>query len=262
MNIAALSLTALLGLGLGLGLGAPAIGASTDVTQTRLEIVDRSIELHGGDLYRHSVISFAICSKSGCFDVTTRMDGGLYDHTAEEAQGERQRWARSSNDSIEVREFGKDVPVAESEAQRWRDWVMARVYFALLPFRLTDPSVYQQDLGTVDWEGRELHRVKVTFEAESSSDSSDEFLYWFDLKTARLEYFAYTYVNGDGSRGLRFRKLHNHRRVGGILLFDQENLGREDHSLALEEINPTTVRERLRDVSQIRLEEVKVEPLP
>ncbi|MBZ0113059.1 MAG: hypothetical protein K8J08_11400 [Thermoanaerobaculia bacterium] len=257
LHISALSLTFLLGL----SLGAPATGAE-EAAPTRLEIVDRSIEFHGGDLYRHSVVSFAICSKSGCFDVTTRMDGGLYDHTAEESQGDRRRWARSTNDSIEGREFGKEIPVSESEAQRWRDWVTARVYFALLPFRLTDPSVYQHDLGTVDWEGRELHRVKVTFEGKSSSDASDEFLYWFDPKTARLEFFAYTYVNSDGSRGLRFRKLHNYRRVGGILVFDQENFGREDHSLALEEINPTTVRERLQEVSQIRLEDVEVEPLP
>ena len=86
-------------------------------------------------------------------------------------------------------------------------------------------------------------------------------MYWFDPKTARLEQFAYTYVNSDGSRGLRFRRLNNFRRVSGLLLFDQENLGREDHSLPLEAIDPVTVDSQLRVISQVSLQRVSVKPI-
>lgn len=225
------------------------------------EIVQRSIEFHGGPLYTASTASFDICSRSGCFAVTSTMEGGLFTHTVQEAQGERQRWVRTTNDSVEVREFGRPLDVAPDQQQAWRDWVMQRVYFALLPFRLADPSVLYQDLGPTDWQGRALHRVHVTFETGSSTDASDEYMYWFDPESARLEQFAYTYVNTNGTRGLRFRRLHNYRRIGGILLFDQENLGRDDHSLPLVEVTAETVAERLRPVSQVRLEDPRITPL-
>ena len=224
------------------------------------EIVARSIEFHGGDLYRKTRSSFDICSKSGCFSVTTRVQGGQFDHEVAEAQGERQRWVRSTNGEVEVHEFGKALEISPDQEQKWRDWVMARVYFALLPFRLQDPSVRYQDLGLVDWADRSLHRVKVTFETGSSSDASDEFMYWFDPQTSRLELFAYTYENSDGSQGMRFRRLSNYRRIGGLLFFDQENLGREDHLLGLEQISAASLDDQLKPISMVRLRKIRVQP--
>ena len=55
----------------------------------------------------------------------------------------------------------------------------------------------------------------MTFAAGSSTDAEDEYLYWFDPETARLEQFAYSFQGRPG--GLRFRRLDNYRRVGGIL---------------------------------------------
>jgi hypothetical protein len=136
---------------------------------------------------------------------------------------------------------------------------MARVYFVFLPYRLNDPSVIQRDLGLETWEGRQLHKVKVTFPPGSSSDAQDEFIYWFDPTTARLEQFAYSFE--DDPDGIRFRRLSNYRRIGGILFFDQENLGVEGDEYSVDQITPAFVEQSMREISIITLEDVRVESL-
>ena len=176
------------------------------------ELVARSIEFHGGKAYEGREISFRICSKSGCYDVTTEVDEGLFSHRVTGPHG---RTVRATNDALTMWVGGDRVPVPAGEEQRWRDWVNARIYFALLPYRLQDSSVRLRDLGTEDWWGHSLRKVEVTFEPGSSTEADDVFLYWFDPRSARLVQFAYSY-DGDPD-GLRFRELFEYRRVDGIL---------------------------------------------
>lgn len=225
----------------------------------RLEIVDRAIEFHGGDLYLASETELDICSKSGCFDVLARLEGERYFYdVAGEVRGLHHR-VRSSNDDLELLIAGSKMAHPPEETQGLRDWAMARVYFAFLPFRLNDPSVVKEDLGLETWDGRELHKVKVTFAAGSSSDASDEYLYWFDPETARVEQFAYSFEGNPG--GLRFRRGHNYRRVEGILFFDQENLGVEGEGLTVDLVTPGYVDEKMRQISSVELRNVEVRPL-
>ncbi len=230
------------------------------VPQSRLEIVDRAIEHHGGEIYRHSETELDLCSKSGCFHVVARMDGDEWAYTVSgKSRGSHQE-VISTHDRLTVWRDGSEVPVAADREQGFRDWAMARVYFCFLPFRLNDPSVLKQDLGLVDWDGRSLHKVKVTFEAGSSTDAGDQYMYWFDPETARLEYLAYSYDDNGG--GLRFRRAVRHRRIGGLLFFDQENFGADGPGLSVDMIDAAFVRDSMRHVSTVRLEEIQVQPLP
>ena len=238
----------------------PAVALGESSAPLRLAIVERSIEHHGGDLYRHSETALDLCSKSGCFQVVARVDGDRWAYTVTGKSGGSKRRVVSSHDALEVWRDGDTEAVPAEEEQRYRDWAMARVYFCFLPYRLGDPSVRQQDLGLVDWDGRQLHKVKVTFEPGSSTDAGDEYLYWFDPETARLEYLAYSYDDNGG--GLRFRRAVNHRRVNGLLFFDQENHGANGPGLSVDDIDPDYVRDSMRHVSTVRLESIRVEPLP
>lgn len=224
----------------------------------RLDIVDRAIAHHGGELYSNSEIELQMCSKSGCSDLRTRVEGGLFDlEAAADMRGDRRR-VRITNDSVEWDEAGARQTFDADRAQGLRDWVMARVYFTFLPFRLNDESVYKQDLGLESWDGRELHKVKVTFTPGSSTHAQDEYLYWFDPESARLEQFAYSYATDGG--GLRFRRLVRHRRIGGILFFGQENFGTEGPDLSVDLVTPAYAA-GLRHVSTIELRDIKVRPL-
>ncbi len=234
---------------------APVLVAAENGRVERLAIVDRAIAFHGGELYRHSTVELDLCSKSGCFHLWVKADGDAWEHRVSGLAGGRRVEVRATHDNLEVWRDGEAVAVT-GEEQRWRDFAMARIYFPFLPYRLNDPGVWKEDLGIVDWEGRKLHRVKVTFESGTSTDDDDEYMYWLDPGTGRVELFAYSYRDGDA--GLRFRRATGHRRVGGILFFDQENFGVEGEGLAVDEIDPAFVAGRMRHVSTVRLENIRV----
>lgn len=224
----------------------------------RLEIVDRAIEFHGGEVYTRSATSLRLCSASGCFDVEAKVEGGTFDHVVSGSSRGVARKVRIDNDTVEVWENGEPIAVELERRQAYRDWVMARVYFCFLPFRLNDDSVYKRDLGLEEWNGRRLHKVEVTFEPDSSTDAGDQYLYWFDPDTGRLEQFAYSFTGNPG--GLRFRRAFNYRRISGILFFDQENWGAEGGELAVGDLDPAAVK-RLRRVSTVELRQIAVRPV-
>ena len=224
----------------------------------QLGIVDRSIAFHGGQVYRHSRSSLQLCSKSGCYRVVAKIDGGIFAIEAAGQVREHHRRVRITNDLVEYWQDGIAMEMAADRARSLRNWVMARAYFVFLPFRLDDDSVIQQDLGLEVWNGRPLQKVKISFVAGSSSGADDEFLYWFDPETARLEQFAYSFSGDPG--GLRFRRAFNYRRVGGILFFDQENRGVEGNGLNVDGIRPDSVAD-WDLVSTVVLQEIEVSPL-
>ena len=252
------AVTAVLALATGGTLAAGPAGAE-DGDGDGVEMVARSIEHHGGEIYRHSEASLELCSGSGCYRMTVRTDGGLYRHEVAGPYRGHTRTVRADNDSVTASRNGEPLIVTGEARQALRDWATARIYFAFLPYRLNDPAVIQEDLGIEEWEGRRLHKVKVTFEAGSSTDAEDEYLYWFDPETARLEQLAYSFQGRPG--GLRFRRLEGYRRIGGILFFDQVNLGVEGDDLSVDQIDPAFVRERMREVSRVKLREITVRSL-
>jgi hypothetical protein len=238
---------------------APAAGNAAPQKVERLPIVDRAIAHHGGDLYSASETELDLCSLSGCFHLVVRIDGGLYEYDVRgEVRGVERR-VRVTNESVEQWERGEPVELGAEEERRARNFADARVYFPFLPYRLNDPSVYKQDLGLERWGDRELHKVKVTFEAGSSNAADDEYLYWFDPETARLEQFAYSFAGDPG--GLRFRRGRDYRRVGGILFSDQDNLGLDENGLTVDQVTPELVAERMRAISEVVLRDLEVRPL-
>ncbi len=210
------------------------------------ELVDRSIAFHGGDLFDRSEISLRISSLSGTFSLTSRMDHGLFDHRVERGQGEEKHVVRVTNDGVSLIAGASEKGVSGEEAERLRSFVFARIYFPFLPYRLNDPGVRKVDKGFETWDGRTLRRVKVVFEA----GEGDEYLFWFDPKSARLEQFAYSFQTGRG--GIRFRRASNYRRIGGILFYDAENFGLSGRGLSVDTVSPM----RLADMERISMVEV------
>ncbi len=235
----------------------PATGAAAESRSTNPKIVERSIVFHGGDAQKRSRVALSICSKSGCFDLSVQNDGQRFDYEVEAQSGEQKRRVRWTNDSLTETLDGQAKELDATTRQRAQDFVSARVYFPFLPFRLADPAAQHKDLGLERWGDRDLHKVKVTFAAGSSTDAGDEFLYWFDPKSARLEQFAYRFGEGE-RRGLRFRRGQNYRTVGGILFFDAENFAIDAPGLEVEQITPSFVAEKMKLLSVVELKNIEV----
>lgn len=229
-------------------------------TSDRLEIVDRAIEHHGGDLFGHSRVRLTVASRSGSFDVDSTTDGDRFEYVIRASEGSDEREYRRDNKALEVTESGEPMEMDEPERARAESYVNQRMYFLFLPYKLNDPGTYKENQGLEEWNERQLHRVRVTFEAGSSDGADSAYVYWFDPETARLEQFAYDYSKGTG---LRFRILRNYRRIGGLLFYDADNYGLNtpDGGLTVDDITPTYVEEELPLVSRIEHRDVQVEQL-
>ena len=230
--------------------------AASAPTVARLDVVDRALAHHGAEVVANSEIRLRMCSKSGCSALRSKLQGGLFDLEAAGRVRAGERRVRITNDSVEWWGNGEPQEVDSEIESGLRDWVMARVYFTFLPFRLNDESAFKQDLGLEEWHGRRLHKVKVTFTPGSSTHAQDEYLYWFDPESGRLEQFAYSYATSGG--GLRFRKTFEHRRIGGVGFFDQENWGVEGPDLSVDLVTPDYVEREMRLVSTIRLSDIQI----
>jgi len=227
----------------------------------RLPIVDKAIEFHGGDLYRATETKLTTTSRSGSFQVVSTMNGDEFEHvvTGENRDG-LERKVRQTNTGLEEWLDGKPVDLDDQGRRRAQSFVEARVYFPFLPFRLNDESAWKEDQGLEDWNGRKLHRVKVTFDAGSSNSAHDEYLFWFDPETGRLEQYAYSFGTGRERGGLRFRPLLKYRRVGGLLFADVVNLGvNGSGELRVDLLNAAYVDKEMEEVSRVDLSNIEVE---
>ena len=231
-----------------------------DATGPRLPIVDRAIEFHGGDLFEASTTSLTVTSRSGRFDLVVARNSGEFDYTVSGKVGADQveRKVRYSNASVERWDNGEPVELDEEKAQRARNFVNARVYFPFLPYGLNGPEVYREDLGLDTWEGKELHKVRVTFQPGTSTDAEDRYMYWFDPDTGEMAMFGYDF-NGGG--GLRLRKVIRSQRVDGLLFSDQENYAINGRDFSVDQLTPQFVNENMKLLSTVAISNVKVTPL-
>lgn len=224
--------------------------------QVMLPIVERSIAFHGGEVFRRATTSLSLCSLSGCFEIRARIDGERFDYEVEGRSGGNLRRVHWWNEGLEQWVDGQPVKLDAAGRKAAEDFVSARVYFPFLPFRLADASAWKQELGLETWGGKALQKVKVTFTPGSSTDADDEYLFWFDPDSGRLEMLAYSF---DG--GLRFRKGVSYRTVSGVLFFDQENWALDGPGLGVDSLTPAFVAERMKLLSVVELKNLKVEPL-
>lgn len=245
----------------------PSLVVATEPSTDLPPIVAKSIDFHGAEAFHDARVSLTLASASGSSRIEAWTDGQGFEYvvgaTTRDGEERRVRFSNLDGDNrVEQWLDGAPVEMDAEGAGGAERWLMARVYFPFLPFRLADPGVYFQDLGVETWGERDLHRVKVTFEPGSSPDADDEFLYWFDPDSGRMEQFAYSFHTGNG--GLRLRQAIEFQRVGGILFSDQANLGvnfpEGGPSQPVDVITPAFAAEEMERVSTVTLEDVVVEP--
>lgn len=219
-------------------------------------IITKSIQISGGDFIKNSSIHFDFRDRS----YSAIRDSNYVLLTRRTIQdSDTILDAFSSIDGNLARFINNErIVIEDSMAVKYKASVNAVHYFSLLPYKLNDPAVIKNYLGEVKLKNQLYHKIKVTFKKEGGGeDFEDEFIYWINKDTHKVEYLAYSYQESNGI-GYRFREAYNERYIENIRFADYINYKPKEKNGDLETIDKLFLNDELEQLSKIELENIKV----
>ena len=223
------------------------------------EVVDKAINRVGGNQFKASEIEFDFrdrhykALRNGWKFQYERIWKGALGETKDVLSNSG--FQRFINDSM--------VSVPDSMAVKYTSSVNAVHYFSILPFGLNDKAVNKFNLGTVNVKAKSYYKIKVTFNEEGGGeDFEDVFVYWINTETFDVDYLSYSYEEDNNDIGLRFREAYNRRNVNGLTFADYNNYTPSDALATVENMDSLFLVNKLKLLSKIELENIKVNLLP
>jgi hypothetical protein len=214
-------------------------------------LIQDAIIAHGGDLYNQAHYKFSFRDKLYTF----QNDNENYTYTSEYQTDRGWQIDELINGDFNRSLDDKQVVLSEEEGGKYGESLNSVIYFATLPLKLSDPSVNSEYIGITSIDSVNYETVMVTFsQVGGGQDFQDEYCYWINSETKRVDYLAYNYqVNGGGAR---FRSSYNTRDVDGIIFQDYINHTAE-LSTPLIDLPSLYEMDSLEEVSRIELVNVK-----
>ncbi|MFC2124303.1 DUF6503 family protein [Bacteroidota bacterium] len=195
-------------------------------------IIDRCIEVHGGNRYQNAKIEFDFRDRHY---IATRTNGVYkYERIFNDSLNRIHDFL--TNDGFKREIDGKYANVSEEWTRRYSNSINSVIYFALLPYGLNDPAVIKEYINMSKINGQEYHKIRITFRQEGGGeDYEDKFIYWINADTYTMDYFAYLYYSDEG--GIRFRSVSDVQVVNGIRFQDYMNYKLPDDNINFESID-------------------------
>lgn len=189
-----------------------------------VQLVEKCIEAHGGKDYRDIDVSFDFRQ----FRIHLKQKDGifLYERTTRDSLNNEVHDILT-NDSFTRKINGKKQDLTKEDQNKYQEGLNAMAYFALLPYKLSEPAVRLKYLGETTIENEKYNKIGVSFRADGGGkDHQDEFCYWINQRTHTLDYLSYA------SGGPRFRKATKRVNVDGVVFQDYENFEVFDSTIA------------------------------
>lgn len=234
-----------------------ALLGSCDQRTEAEKIVDAAIEAHGGKAFETSKIDFDFRN----IHYTIYKTPSAYEYIREFTDS-----TGTVKDVLNNAGFVRTVngtkidTLTEERVGAFSRSINSVAYFAFLPYGLNDAAAIKTYLGESELKGEKYHLVKVTFQPEGGGEHyEDEFLYWFGKDDYLMDYMAYSYHTDGG--GVRMREVSGVTEVGGIRFQDYLNLKPEDKNTPVEKMQELYISGNLEKLSEIILENIRVEPL-
>lgn len=217
-------------------------------------IINKAIEVSGGEKFKKSTISFQFRDKK----YKAQRDNGLFvlERIFKDTSGIIRDELSNSGFKRFVNEELQNLP--DSLADIYSNSVNSVHYFFVLPFGLNDPAVNKSYIGVATIKERQYHKIKVTFdEIGGGNDYEDVFIYWVGKDDFKLDFLAYSFRENGG--GMRFRKAFNERYVNGIRFVDYDNFRPINKASDVSVLDQLFVMGKLELLSKIEMTDVKVE---
>jgi len=206
-------------------------------------IVAKCIEAHGGENYKNMDVSFDFRD----YRVRLQQDASSYryERTTTDSAGNK-RQDLLYNGTFERRLNGKLQQLSAADALKYEEAINALAYFALLPYKLSEPAANLQFLEETSIDNKPYAKIAVSFDKEGGGrDYHDEFCYWINLDNYTMDYLAYA------SGGPRFRKAVKSTKVGGVVFQDYENYEVLDTTIATSKYDAEFIAQRVKLLSVI-----------
>ena len=211
------------------------------------EIIDASITASGLDSIHKSLLEFDFREMHYKAD---RKDG-IYSLERSFFKEDDAYRDILSNSCFERYINGKLSKITKDNAIKYSESVNSVHYFSILPYGLNDKAVIKNYLGKVSLEGKQYHKIKITFRKDGGGvDYDDEFIYWFRTSNYFLDYIAYSYHTNGG--GIRFREVNGEQILKGVRFVNYNNY-KPKALLKLENIDKAFENNQLEKVSEITI---------
>ncbi len=218
-------------------------------------IIMKSILASGGNLIDSSKVSFSFRDRH-YYAIRNK---GMFQLGRITLKNNDSIWDVLSNKGFERLVNNAKVYVTDSMIPKYASSVNSVHYFSVLPYGLNAKAVKKTLLGRTVIKNQDYFKIEVTFEEEGGGEDFDDiFIYWVNAKTFLVEYLAYSYNEEDGL-GLRFREAYNERYVSGIRFVDYRNYKPETGTIKLQQLDSLFLHDKLKLLSIIALEHIKVD---
>jgi len=227
---------------------------STTVVKTTLSkaqiISDQTIQAHGGDLYNSAHYSFVFRGNTYIF----KNDGNNYRYTKSVKKEDDIIIDILDNGVLSRNKNETSVNLTQKEINTGSGALNSVIYFATLPHKLKDAAVNKTYEGETAIKGKNYHVLGITFNKEGGGvDHDDQFYYWINKNTNKIDYLAYNYKVNKG--GVRFRSAYNTRVVDGITFQDYINY-KAEVGTALKDLPTLYEANKLKELSRIETENI------
>jgi hypothetical protein len=213
-------------------------------------IVNQAIEAHGGDLYKTGDYSFEFRGKKYSFQ-NYGMD---YTYSSEIQKGDSLIQDVMTSTTFERAINGLKQKLSSADAAKYGESLNSVIYFATLPYKLQDASVTKSFIEEATVKGKRYDLIKVTFGQDGGGkDFDDEYMYWINKDTHKVDYLAYSYHVNEG--GVRFRAAFNPRAINGVTFQDYVNY-EAPVKTPLQDLSKLYELGKLKELSQILTEKV------
>lgn len=206
-------------------------------------IVEQCIAAHGGNNYKHLDISFDYRK----FRIHLVQNDGnfLYERTTKDSLGNVINDVLT-NDGFTRKINGKKQDLSTKDYEKYKDGFNAIPWFALLPYKLSEPAVNLKYLGEINIGNITYDKIDVTFDKEAGGkDHLDEFCFWINRSSHTLDYLSYS--NG----GPRFRKVTRRQKVDGVMFQDYENYEIPDTTISTADYDTVFIAGNAKLLSEI-----------
>ena len=232
------------------------ISCKKDNQPNAQSIVDKAIEVTGGEAFAASTISFDFRDKS----YKAIRNNGVYQFEREFVDSTNTIKDVLSNNGFQRYINETPFTVHDTMVPKYSRSVNSVHYFSVLPYGLNDAAVTKSYLNDVSIKGKTYHKIKVSFSQDGGGDDfEDVFVYWIDKISFKVDYLAYSYQDNSPTKiGYRFREAYNERYINGLRFVDYNNYKPKNSITNLLSLDKLFEADKLKLLSKIENKNIEV----